>query len=856
MSEPPPRLARPIRWFLRQAGDPDVLASIEEDLAAGFRHRLARSGRIRAFLWRTGQILLLLTTCVGEAMVWRMNMIHNYIRSAGRHLLRRKLYSFINIAGLALGLTCFILIGLWIRDEMTFDQFHVKRDRIFRVLNQMPDGRQYKDITCALGPALREEYSEVEEVSRLVTWASSMVRYKDRQLDERGIYLADPGFFRIFSFPFVRGNPETALADKYSVVLTEPAARRIFGDEDALGKVIHCDRMEGDFRVTGVIGRYPATSHLRFDILARIDFLGEDRLARWSEWTGPTYILLKPGVIRSDFEARIADIYQRHLGPEVSFRPVLQPLREVYLYEDGQASRVWQVALFSGIAIFILLMACINYMNLSTAQFTKRAREVGIRKVVGARRGQIIRQYLGEALLIAGLALGLSVILALAALPVFNLFCGKQLSLWGDVTFGTLFVLGMVFVGTGLLAGSYPAFFLSSFRPVVILRERITGRRTEAGFRRLLIVVQFAIAIGLIVCTRVVSDQLDYISTRDLGLDRENIVVINNNVALKSNYEAFKSRLLLEPDIRHVTTSATLPLSVGQSIPIDWEGNDAEAVSMDYTVVDYDFFEAFDMDILQGRSFSRKFPSDEASACILSESAVRRMGLTDPIGRTVYLSHPAWEDSLRTTTVVGVVNDFHARSLHTPIRPFVFRMYRPYYEYVLIKIDGHQTRRALDRMEAVYHEIIPGHPFQSYFLEDTFQQQYVAERRTGKLFNTFAWIAVLIACLGMYGLSAFIVEQRTKEIGIRKTLGASTSRIVALVSRDFLRWVALANLLAWPVAWLVMDRWLQDFAYKVTPGIPAFVTALGMTLLIAILALAYHVTRAARADPVDALRYE
>jgi putative ABC transport system permease protein len=845
-------------WFiLRRFADEEMLASMEEDLEVRCAKAAEKFGSVLARFYCHLQGLLLLFSFSIESLIWGITMFRNYLKVALRHIKRRKVYSSITILGLTIGMACFILIGLWVKDELSFDKFHEKKDRIYRILNRMQDGNADFNITYALGPALKAEYPEVEEACRVCLWFGSHVKYQDKIYAERNIYLADLSFFKIFSFPFIKGDPETALSDRYSVVLTEKTAQKYFGDEDPIGKVLQVALMQGDFTVTGIIENIPLNSHLRFDIIGRIEFLGEDRLARWEEWSGPNYVLLRPDVSAADFEAKISGIYKKNLDPETTYVPELQPLTRVHLYELGRPGQVKKVTMFSVIAVIILLMACINFMNLATAQSSKRASEVGMRKVIGALRRQIIRQFLGEAMLTALFALVLSLIVVEAMLPYFNQFTGKSLVLLSGANLPLVLTLLLLALGTGILAGSYPSLFLSAFQPVQAIKSQLPFKNKGGGIRKALIVVQFAISVGLIVCTLLVSSQLRFIQRRDLGLDRNHVVGAYVYPVLNRQFEAFKNFLLTQPGIKNVTSAAQLPFRVGENIQINWEGNPTdEMMSVDYTCVDFDFFKTFDMEILQGRSFSKEFPTDEKTACVISETAARRMGIANPVGTNIYMNHPAWPESFRTARVIGVVRDFHSRSLHTAIRPFVFRMYKPWHQFAFIRIDGTQTQEALAGIEEAYKIYSPGIPFDCIFLDEVFNQQYTSEQQLGELFNGFSLLSVVIACLGLFGLASYATEQKTKEIGIRKVLGASIPGIVSMTVREFLKWILIANLFAWPVAYFVMYKWLQNFAYKVSIGPLIFVLSAGLTLIVAVLTVSYHSLKAALADPVDSLRYE
>jgi len=851
------RFSHLARSLLRRYADEEMLLSAEEDLAARHKQALEEKGAFRANLQSVFQIIALFFSFLIESFVWRITMIRSYIKVALRTLSRQKGYSFINIIGLAIGMACFILIGLWVKDELSFDHFHTKKDRIFRIVNKTQDGNFIPNPTYALAPALKSLYPEVEEVARVWPWYGSLVTYGDKKFEEDNICLTDPGFFRMFTFPFIKGDPDTAFKDSDSIVITESTAQKYFGNENPIGQALYLAREETDFTVTGIIEDIPANSNIQFDLATRVELLGEDRLARWEEWMGPCYVLLRPNVSAEAFTAKIEDIYRENEDPEATYSAVLQPLTKVHLYERVRPGSIKKVTIFSVIAVFILLMACVNFMNLTTARSSRRAREVGMRKVIGAMRSQLIRQFLGEALVVAFLSLTLSLLLVEITLPQFNLFAGKSLTLLSKANISIILTLLLTTVVTGLLAGSYPAFFLSSFRPVHTLKSQPRFGAEGSGMRKLLIIFQFVISVGLITCTFVVSKQLRFIQKHDIGIDRENVVILINNPTLQTRFDAFKNELLTKPGIRYVTSAAQGPTDIGQSISIDWEGNpDEDMLGIDYTVVDYDFFKTFNMEITQGRGFSQEFATDMKDACVITETTALRMGLEDPIGTVIYMAHSAWPESFRRAHVVGVVKDFHARTLHNSLRPFVFRMYRPWHTFVFIKIEGTRVQETLAKIESTFNSHTEGYPYRYFFYEDFYDRQYQPEWRLGRLFNGFSLLSILISCLGLFGLGAYMAEQKTKEIGIRKVLGASIPGIVTLTAKEFIKCIAIANLIAWPLAYVVMRGWLQDFAYKVSIGPLIFILATALTLLIAFVTVGYHSIKAALANPVDSLRYE
>jgi len=781
----------------------------------------------------------------------------SYIRTATRFARRHKGFAVLNIAGLTVGMLSFLLIMTWVRNELSYDRFHEKKDRLFMILSRSGDGPTWNSTTYALPPALKAGYPEVEDYARVWPWHDSLVRYGDVRFEEHEITLTDPGFFRMFSFPFVRGNPEMALAEKNSLVLTQETARRYFGEENPLGKTLYFSNPGQDFTVTGVVRDVPPNSSLQFDMVTRVEWLGEERLARWTEYVAYAYVQLRTGVSVEAFNPRISGILIEHVGPNWKDTALLQPFTKSYLYEDGRPGVIIRVVMFSGIAVLILLMACINFMNLSTVQSSQRAREVGLRKTVGAGRAQIARQFLAEALLLSAISMTLALCIAPLVLPAFNLLAGKSMTLSGPDTGGLIVIVGLAAVVAGLLAGSYPAFLLSSFKPVETLRSRISAIPGGASFRRILIVFQFAASVTLILCSIVVARQLRFIRNSDLGFSRDQVVTIENNLQLKPKFDVFKQELLGQGGIINVTAGGQRPNSVGQTIRVNWEGNpNPLPAPIGYTMVDYDFFETFEMKIVRGRSLSRGYATDETESCIINEAAAKMFGWDDPIGHILYWSQGAIDPSLRNVRIVGVVKDFYDRSLRAGIRPFMFRIYRPWLQYVFIKVDKNQIPEALGRVRAAFEKFAPDYPYSFEFLDEAFNRDYSVETQQGRLFNTFGMLSAFVAALGLFGLAAFTAERKTKEIGIRKVLGASASSLVAMMTKEYLVWVALANMIAWPAGYYFMTKWLNGFASRIRLEVPFFLAASAAMLVVVLAAVGTRTLRAARANPVDSLRYE
>jgi putative ABC transport system permease protein len=781
----------------------------------------------------------------------------NYLRTATRVFRRNRAFSTLNVAGLALGMLTFLLIMTWVRHQLSYDRFHENLDQLFMILSRDDKGATWNTTTFALPPALKEEYPEVEDFARVWPWQGSLVRYKAVRFEEDEITLTDPGFFRMFSFPFIRGSAETALADKTSLVLTESTARRYFGDENPMGQVLHLDQFDQDFKVTGVVRDVPANSSIRFDLVTRVEWLGEERIARWAEFVAYAYVRLKPGVTAKAFNPKFEGIFQERVGPDWPPKPYLQPFAEAHLYWGGRPGVIVRVVIFSAVAALVLLLACVNFMNLSVVQSIQRGREVGLRKSVGATRGQVAGQFLGEALLLSFLSMALALATAPALLPAFGRLAGTNLTLFGSDPAGLIGLLALAAAASGLLAGSYPAFLLSSFRPVETLRHRATTPPGGARFRKSLIVFQFAASVTILIGAIVVARQLRFIRSFDLGLDRDQVVTLNNNLQIFGRMDAFKQDLLGRPGILGAAYGGSRPIGVGQTIGVDWEGNtEPIPARIGYLIADYDFFEVFGMDIVRGRAFSPAFNDAESDTCVVNEAAARMFGWEDPIGRTIVWSQQAIDASRRNVRIVGVVKDFYDRSLYSDIRPFMMRVWRPWNSFVFVKIDRSRVPQALAGIEEAFRKFAPDYTFDYEFMDEYFARQYAVESQQGRLFNAFGGLSLVIAALGLFGLAAYTAERRTKEIGIRKVLGASVSGLTTLLTRDYLALAGAAVLIAWPTGYYVMDRWLGGFVRR-TPLSPVyFMGAAAAMLIVVAVAVVSRTLRAARANPVDSLRYE
>ncbi len=792
-------------------------------------------------------------------------MFLNYLKVTWRNIKRYKGYSFINIVGLAVGLACCILILLWIQDELSYDRFHTNWDDLYRVVTEWrktEPASHYWPVCAPLAPALKEDYPEIIKAARFTRLRrDQLIKFEDKHFTEAQICLTDPDFFEMFTFPFIQGDPQTALSHPNSLVLIEGVAAKYFGSEDPLGKTININN-EYDFTVTGIIKNIPHNSHLQFDIL--IPFIRiEDFETAWAvldNWTlsgFATYVQLEKKVSAQDLTNKIATYLQKHVqeSKDVIY---LQPLKDIHLYSshiqfgiDGQGD-IRYVYIFSIVAFFILIIASINFMNLATARSSNRAKEVGLRKVVGARRVQLIRQFFCESVVMAFLSLILAVVLVELFLPVFSHLSGKQLTLDLSSHTNILLVIVIMTLFTGFLSGTYPALFLSSLRPVKVLKGTLKTEGRGYLFRRILVVSQFSLSILLIVCTIVVSQQVGYMRNKKLGLDREHVVYLPIRDELVQRYEALKNELLKNTGIKNVAASSNLPTSgvILTTDKVTWEGkNPEDVVVLEVTSTGYDFIETFNMEMIKGRSFSKFYSSDEEEAIVINETAMKIIGMEDPVGKQLVFGDSA-------TTIIGIVKDYHFKSLHSEIEPLILAIVPSLYRYVFVKLDAGNIPNTLTHIKSTWKTFFPDTPFEFHFLDEAYDRLYRSEQRMGTLFNYSTILAVLISCLGLFGLASFMAEKRTKEIGVRKVLGASIPGIVVLLNRQFIKWVLIANIAAWPIAYYAMSKWLQGFAYRINLEIWTFALAALAALAIATITVSYQSVKAALQNPIESLRYE
>ncbi|MBC7850241.1 MAG: ABC transporter permease [Chitinophagaceae bacterium] len=809
-------------------------------------------------------------------------MIYNYLKIAFRNLMKYKFISFINLFGLTVGLTCCLLITTYIIHETSYDRQNKKADNIYRVTRQFnaADGKVWLHlgtISPPFGPLLSNEYPEIQQLTRLLPFGNTPIRLGDKMFNEELVFVADDNLFNVFDVDVVRGNPKSALSNPFSIMLSEETARKYFGTADPLDKSLRLFN-QYELKVTGVYKAFPSNAHMHPELLISFPTLkdsaiyGEEGLrTNWGNNSFFTYILLPDKYDAAKLEARFPAFLDKHFprGPNSTSKPsqgtalFLQKLTDIHLrshldYEAEENGDIKRVYVFSAIALFILLIACINYMNLSTARSALRAREIGIRKVAGATRKEIILQFLAESIFISLLSTGIALLLCWLLLPVLNKLSGLEMTM--DLLNSWKFIAMICFVPfvVGIFSGIYPALFMSSFRPVKVLKGLFKSNKSAFSFRQVLVVTQFSISIILIICTAIVFQQLKYIQSKSLGFDREHIVTVPYDGSITPQYEAFRTQLLSNALIADVGRSSRIPTgrlldALDAKIPV---GDSAEPVKADIKMLsaDHNFITTYNIRMKAGRNFSREF-GDDSSRFILNEAAVSAIGWKTPqeaVGKLFYYGGIKG-------TVIGVMNDMHFESLHETITPLVALMPTPQgggYNQLSIKVAGKNIAGAMAHVEQTWKKFLPQSPFDYTFLDENFDNLYRAETVQGNLFTIFSCIAIFIACLGLFGLSAFTITQRIKEIGIRKVLGADTSTIVSLLSKDFMKLVLISAVVAFPIAWAAMYYWLQDFAYRRGIAWWVFIVAAVIAALVALITISFQAIKAALSNPVKSLRTE
>ncbi len=856
MKKPPHMAEWLLGRFLLLHNCSPVLGDFEEL----YNDMIESRGKAAADLWYWSQLAKSFPGFISGHAYWGFVLFRNYLKVTLRSIGRHRSFSFINIFGLALGLSCTLFISLWVLDELSFDRFHEKTERLYRIeSDEEYSGYSMHSITSPppLAPVLPGEIPEVEAAARFTRFGGMQLRYQDHSFFEPQIRATDTSFFRMFSFPLLKGDPDTALRDPFSIVISRRMAAKYFGEDDPLGCVIQAEN-RFDLKVTGIIQDPPGNSTLQFDWIVPFVFV-EQNLRRLPEgWSDAisTFVLLREGMEADPVEPKITELILRNQGKQTRTVYQLAPLKRLRLYSiygRGElVGTVKYVYIFSLIALFVILIACINFMNLSTARSAQRAREIGMRKVVGAQRGDLIRQFYGESLLYTLCALCLAVLWVILLLPVFRTISGKPMSLAALGTRPVLLAGVAITFLTVLLAGSYPALLLSSLKPVRVL-SRLGKSERKSIFRSTLVVVQFSLSIFLIIGTVVVYSQTRFMKGRDLGYDRSQLLTIPLRGEVGGSYPALKNRLQQEPSILNVTAMGRRPTMIADyARDAGWAGKDPDQdVRVVFAAVDYEFIETLGLELMEGRTFSRDYTTDAKEAFLINEEAAKLIGRESAVGTPFTMFG-------RPGTVIGVLKNFHFQPLRREIQPLAFLL-APNPNWlgnIVVRFSPENTAATLASIEKVWKEVLPTYPFEYVFVDEDYSQFYRREERVGQLLGNFSFLAVFIACLGLFGLASFVVEQRTKEIGIRKVLGASVSAIMISLCKEFVRLVVFSVLIAWPLAYLWARSWLDDFAYRIRLGPAVFLLTGLLALVIALLTVSFQAVRAARANPADALQYE
>ncbi|MBN2433001.1 MAG: ABC transporter permease [Acidobacteria bacterium] len=850
-------------WLLRMILPADEIPYLLGDFREEYVEMFSRMGRMRAWFWYWGQVLSSLPLFVKDALCWRVNMLLKNLIIAARAALKHKTASFINLAGLSLGIACCLLILLFVRFETSFDDFHEYGDRVYRLTLELANEESTQTMAYTmlpLGPALDRDFPELEAVARM-SYRNALFSMADRDFREN-LFYCDPDIFDIFTLPFVEGNPASALNDPFSLVISEKTARRFFGESPALGRTVTVNT-KTPYTVTGVVADVPPHSHLDITILASFASLANTERVKGEYWdriaSDATYVRLARGMDPEALERKMPAFLRKYRDFEAGEDMILhlQRLRDIHFsrlgYEMARTTDPGLVAAFSVVALFILLIACINFMNLTTACSMSRAREVGMRKVAGARRSQLIGQFLTESLIMALAATAVAVLLVWLALPYFNRLIGRTLAFDPSRDLVLLPGLMALVALVGLGAGFYPAVVLSAFRPARILKGRPWASVRGRAFRTGLVVFQFAIAVIFMVSTIVVYNQLDYLRSRDVGFPADEVLVCWLwEDPEPAAVERLRRELQGHYAIRDASAAFGTPAGSSSASRTYRQEDRPQEQGLDMLTIftDDHFLDTLGLPLVQGRNFSRDFPTDADQAYIINEAAARALGWDQPVGKRLFSDYRA------EGTIIGVVRDFNFYSLRMSIEPMVLTILPEWYNSMAIRVQPDRAADAIAFLESRWPAYAPRYPLDYHLISDEFRRHYTFEQRLGTFFVCSSVLAISISCLGILGLISFTVVQRTKEVGIRKTLGASVPGLVALLVRSYVYWVLAAFVIAAPLAWVLMDDWLSSFAYRIDMGWTPFALAGAATLLIALATVIWRALRAALSNPTETLRYE
>ena len=805
-------------------------------------------------------------------------MISNYIKSAFRNIVKNKFYSFLNILGLSVGLTAFIFLYLHINDEMSYDAYHEKASKIHRIESNFTiagKNELFAIVPVPMGPALQLEYPEVEKVVRIFGAGNQLFRHGDKESYEEDFYFTDSTYFQVFTHNMIMGDPDNCLVEPFSIVLTQSIARKYFGDDNPMGKILESGN-DRQLKVTGVIEDVPNNSHLKFDALVSGTTLAEENGEEEFNSLEPgrfwnigvyTYLMLNENSDMQSIHDKFPEFYEKYMKSigdmiNASFDLMSTPLLDQHFSEHlasdfPKGNRAF-IYIFIAVALFILLIAAINYMNMATARSTKRAREVGIRKVAGALKGQLVRQFLGESLMLSFISLILAVFLVYLFLPDFNTLSGKTITT--DIFTTPSFIIGIIIITAviGFISGSYPAFYLSSFNPVTVVKGTVQRTGGSGILRKVLVVFQFFIATAMIIGAIIVYQQLSFLKNKDLGFDVDNKIILEmQDTAFRAKAEMFREELIQNPDILGVTNSIGVPGANNwiQVVRMEKDTGWIDESSI-ITIVDYHYFDVYDIDFVLGRSFDKAMGTDDSAAVVVNQALVKAYGWDEPLGKMIDWGFDLEGNPGRQMKVIGVIDNYHFKSLHNPIQPQM--MFPAEFDkfHLTIYINDENKQQTIDFIEEKWNDFGANRPFNYRFLEETWDEMYVAEKNLGIIFSIATLLTIFIALLGLLGLSSFIAEQRTKEIGIRKVLGASLSNIINLLYRDFAILIVIAFVLAIPVSWYVLGLWLENFAFHIQIGVVAFILGGLLSLVVGMLSISYHILKVATSNPVNAIKYE
>ena len=793
-------------------------------------------------------------------------MLKNLVVVALRNFKRDKWYSVQNIIGLAIGITFSLFLIFYIKDELSYDRYNLKADRIYRIITyeKEPDKNimKWAITTDALAPELKKDFPEVEETVRFNSYGKQMLKLGDRRIYEDKIFFTDSTVFKVFTYHFIQGDPKTALVAPNSMVLTKSVAEKFFGKNNAVGKSLQTDNGD-NYKITGVVEDVPKNSHLIFNVLISMSSFPKEFMGNWGNFGVYTYVLLKPHTHKAAFDKKMAPLYDKFLAPifaksNIKINFSAQPILRIHLHSDlefepEELGSISYIYIFAAVALFMLIIACINYMNLTTARSARRAKEIGIRKVTGSTRSQLVTQFLVESLLTALFALVISIILIALLLPTFNLLSGKSITFQSLLEPSTFYIMLGTILFVGLAGGSYPAFYLSKFNPVHVLKGNISKASGNVNLRRLLLVVQFTISICMLICTWVVYGQLQYLRNKNMGFNKEQVLTIgvntNNNVSGKVH--VFKNEVQQNPNVLSISTSQSLPGHEMSMLLFSVETkNGYKDQGVNCYGIDKDFFKTLGMQLKEGRNFSS--PDDTLRSVIVNEKMVQYFGWKNPIGKKVKMGGDTSNNYLE---VIGVVNDFNQKSLYNPIEPLLL-FYRPNNSNIEIKLGAKSIPSTIASIEKIWKADFPDLPFSYTFLDQDFNSQYAADQKRGKIFTSFSILTIMITCLGLLGLVAFTTQQRKKEISIRKVMGAGVKEIVPLIINNFILLGGISCLIAFPIAYFFMEKWLKIFPYNTGLRVAPFILSALVVLIVTLLTVLFHTIKAAISNPVESLRTE